>query len=254
MKRILGLAVAATLYVAPAAPAHGQPPPGVPGGRGAPPRSGQAGAAIDLTGYWVSVVTEDWRYRMVTPPKGEYGGVNMTPAGRKIADAWDPAKDEATGDQCKAYGAGGVMRLPGFLHITWENENTLRIETSAGTQTRRFYFGAARPPAGEPSWQGYSLAEWETAAAPGRPRTGNLKVVTTRMKAGYLRRNGVPYSANAVLTEWYDRITTPDQDTWLNVTTEVIDSESLNGVFVTTSHFKKLPDGSRFKPEPCSTR
>jgi hypothetical protein len=254
VKRLLALAAAATLLAAPAAAILGQPPPGG-AGRGGPPRSGQAGAAADLTGYWVSVVTEDWRYRMVTPPKGEYGGVGMSPAGRKIADAWDPAKDEAAGDQCKAYGAAGVMRLPGFLRITWENENTLRIDTSAGTQTRHIFFGAPPPPAGEPSWQGYSVGEWETAAAtPGRPRTGNLKVVTTRMKAGYLRKNGVPYSANAVLTEWYDRITTPDRDTWLNVTTEVSDREYLNGVFVTTSHFKKLPDGSRFKPEPCSAR
>ena len=253
MRRLPGLAIAATLCMTSAAPAFGQPPPG--GGRGGPPRSGQAGAALDLTGYWVSVVTEDWRYRMVTPPKGEYGGVNMSPAGRKIADAWDPAKDEAAGEQCRAYGAAGVMRMPGFLHITWENDNTLRIDTSAGTQTRRFYFGAARPPAAEPSWQGYSRAEWETAATtPGEPRTGNLKVVTNRMKAGYVRRNGVAYSANTVLTEWYDRITTPAGDTWLNVTTEVSDPEYLNGAFVTTSHFKKLPDGARFKPEPCSAR
>ena len=231
------------------ATAAAQPPPGA--GRGAPPANGQAGAAIDLTGYWVSVVTEDWRYRMVTPPKGEYGGVTMTAAGRQIAAAWDPARDEADGTQCKAFGAAGVMRMPGFLHITWENENTLRVETSAGTQTRRFNFRGAQHTV-EPKWQGFSLAQWEVAA--GLPRTGSLKVVTTELKPGYVRKNGVPYSADTILTEWFDRVTTPTGDTWINVTTEVNDPQYLAGPFVTTSHFKKLPDGSRFKPEPCLTR
>jgi hypothetical protein len=233
-----------------AATAAAQPPPDG-AGRGAPPQSGQAGAAIDLTGYWVSVVTEDWRYRMVTPPKGEYGGVAMTAAGRQIASAWDPAKDEMEGNQCRAYGAAGVMRMPGFLHITWENENTLRVDTSAGTQTRLFNFRAAQHPS-EMTWQGYSVAQWEVAA--GQPRTGSLKVVTTQLKPGYVRKNGVPYSANTVLTEWFDRVTTPTGETWINVTTEVNDPQYLAGAFVTTSHFKKLPDGSRFKPEPCSAR
>ena len=253
LTRRFGIAVAASLFSLfsmSATTVAAQPPPGA--GRGAPPPNGQAGAAVDLTGYWVSVVTEDWRYRMVTPPKGEFGGVAMTAAGRQIAGAWDPAKDEAEGNQCKSFGAAGVMRMPGFLHVTWENPNTLRIDTSAGVQTRLFHFGAAAPPPGEPTWQGYSAAEWERAA--GQPRTGNLKVVTTRLKPGYVRKNGVPYGAGTILTEWYDRVTTPTGDTWINVTTEVNDPQYLAGPFVTTSHFKKLSDGSRFKPEPCSAR
>jgi len=253
LTRRFGIAVAASLlslFSMSATTVAAQPPPGA--GRGAPPPNGQAGAAVDLTGYWVSVVTEDWRYRMVTPPKGEFGGVAMTAAGRQIAGAWDPAKDEAEGNQCKSFGAAGVMRMPGFLHVTWENPNTLRIDTSAGTQTRLFHFGAAAPPPGESTWQGYSVAEWERAA--GQPRTGNLKVVTTRLKPGYVRKNGVPYGAGTILTEWYDRVTTPTGDTWINVTTEVNDPQYLAGPFVTTSHFKKLSDGSRFKPEPCSAR
>ena len=229
-----------------------QPPPGAGGGRGrGAAQSPQDAAAIDLTGYWVSVVTEDWRYRMVTPPKGEYGGVTMTAAGRQIANAWDPAKDAAEGGQCKAYGAAGVMRMPGFLHIAWDNPYTLRVETSAGTQTRTFNFRAAQHTL-DPTWQGYSVAQWEVAT--GRPRAGSLKVVTTQLKPGYVRRNGVPYSANTVLTEWFDRVTTPTGETWINVTTEVNDPQYLAGAFVTTSHFKKVPDGSRFKLEPCSAR
>ena len=236
-----------------AAPVGGQGRRGGRGQGGGP--APRAAAALDLTGYWVSVVTEDWRFRMVTPPKGEYGGVPLNADGRRAADAWDPAKDEAAGNPCKAYGAAALMRVPGRLHITWENDNTLRVETEAGTQTRLFHFGGEQPPAGDPAWQGYSVAEWEYAAGGrGQARTGNLKVVTTRMRPGYLRKNGVPYSENAVLTEYYDRHTASNGDVWLVVTTEVKDPQYLTMPFITSSHFKKLPDGSGWRPEPCSTK
>src|SRR5262252_2102448 len=89
------------------------------GGRGAPaaPQTGQAAAAIDLTGYWVSVVVEDWKYRMVTPRKGVYDTLTLNAEGRRVGDSWDPAKDETAGEQCRAYGAANIMRLPGRLHI-----------------------------------------------------------------------------------------------------------------------------------------
>ena len=155
---------------------------------------------MDLTGYWVSVVTEDWRFRMVTPAKGDYASVPLNPEGRKVADTWDPAKDEAAGNQCKSYGAAALMRVPGRVHIAWENDNTLRIDTDAGTQTRMFHFGGQPPQGGEPQWQGYSIAQWETAGGRagrggrGPTQGGSLRVVTTRMRPGYLRKNGVPYS------------------------------------------------------------
>jgi hypothetical protein len=218
-----------------------------------------------MSGYWVSVVTEDWMFRMVTPPKGQFLGVPLNNDARKIATAWDPAKDEAAGEQCKAYGAAAVMRAPGRLHITWENDNTMRIDTEAGTQTRLFHFGGAHPP-GEPApklrgegggagWQGNSVAEGEYAAAGrGESRTGDLKVVTTRMRPGYLRKNGVPYSGNAVVTEWYDRHTAPNGDVWLVVSTQIVDPQYLSMPFITSSHFKKLADGSAWKPEPCSSK
>ena len=141
------------------------PPPVRTGGD--PPPAPKAAAPIDLTGYWVSIVTEDWRYRMVTPTKGDYQAVPMNAEARKVADAWDPAADEAAGNQCKSYGAAAIMRVPGRVHITWQDDRTLRLEIDAGTQTRLFHFDA--PPAGEPSWQGDSVAQWERpggAAAP----------------------------------------------------------------------------------------
>ncbi len=103
---------------APAQPAQGR------GGRGQVPQTPQAQAPIDLTGWWVSVVTEDWRWRMVTPPKGDYASVPINDDARKVADTWDPAKDEREGNACKAYGVGGIMRVPGRLRITWQDQDT----------------------------------------------------------------------------------------------------------------------------------
>src|SRR5689334_6357267 len=144
---------------------------------------------------------------MVTPKKGDHPSVPLNAEGVRVADAWDPAKDEAAGEACRAYGAGGVMRLPGRLHITWENDTTLKMDLDAGTQTRRFQFGAPAA-AGEPSWQGTSVARWQLPAGRGRgpATTGQLVVTTNRLRPGYLRKNGVPYSANAVITEYFVKL------------------------------------------------
>jgi hypothetical protein len=274
------------------------------------PQTPQAQAPIDLAGWWVSVVTEDWRWRMVTPPKGDYASVPLNNEARRIADSWDATKDEREGNACKAYGVAGIMRVPGRLHITWPDENTLKIETDAGTQTRLLHFppsgesttdvalglraAVAPPPPGEQGWQGYSLATWEIlnpplrpglllggASAPaaaggaaagggadgargggrGRgdtappvPRYGSLKVVTTKMKPGYLRKNGVPYSENATVSEYFDRHKESNGDQWLTVTTIIDDSKYLNQPFITSSHFKKEPDGSKWRPTPCAAQ
>lgn len=225
------------------------------GGRGAPPAAPREAAAVDLTGYWVSVVTEDWKYRMVTPRKGVFDALPLNAEGRTVGNSWDPARDEAAGEQCKAYGAAGIMRMPTRLHITWQDANTLRIETDAGTQTRTFHFGAAPPPA-EKTWQGHSVAAWEYAGGGGRggARMGNLKVVTTSLRAGYVRRNGAPYSDRAVVTEYYDVNTLPNGDRWMTVTTRVEDPVYFNRAFITTSDFKKLPDARGWNPTSCSAK
>jgi hypothetical protein len=223
-----------------------------------PPPTPKSTAPTDLTGTWTPMITEDWRVRMVTPKKGDYESVPISPAGRQAADAWDPAKDEAAGQQCKAYGAPGLMRVPGRIRISWENDTTLKVETEAGTQTRRFLFVPAlqKPPVTPPSTQGTSVANWENVAG-GRgnvPRTGNLKVVTTNLTPGYVRKNGVPYSANTVLTEWYDVLQVPGGDTLLIVNTEVVDPLNFNQAFMTNTHFKKLPANAPFTPEACAAR
>ncbi len=273
-------------------------------GGGAAPASAEAAAPIDLTGYWVSLVTEDWRFRMVTPAAKDYASVPISAAGRAVADQWDPDKDIAAGQQCKSYGAAGLMRVPTRLHITWADDNTLKIETDAGTQTRLLHFGNATPPAGDAGLQGFSIATWEGMArgggrgggggggggggnaavtnagvpagvlpppAPAAPpaggrggggrgaapgiRPGSLKIVTTHLSPGYLRKNGVPYSANAVLTEYFDRTYEPNGDSLLIVTTIVEDPMYLTGPFYTSTHFKKLADsGPGWNPTPCEAK
>ena len=223
-------------------------------GRGAGPAQPQtpkAAAPIDLTGYWVSVVTEDWRYRMVTPARGDYQGVPMTPAAVKIADAWDPAKEEASGDVCKSYGAPAILRVPGRLHITWQDDQTLKMDTDAGQQTRMFHFGNWKAPEGPHTLQGNSVAEWQNNA--GRGATdGALKVTTTNLKSGFLRKNGVPYSDDTNLVEWYELITQPNGSPLLVVTIVTTDPMYLRQPFVITSQFKKEANGAKWKPAPCS--
>jgi hypothetical protein len=223
--------------------------------QGSPPAARQA-PPVDLTGYWISIITEDWRWRMITPPKRDYSSVPLNDSARRIADAWDPAKDEAAGEQCRSYGAAAIMRVPGRVRIAWEDDNTLRFDLEAGAQTRLLRFGAAPPATGEPTWQGSSIAQWELAGPQGRRgaaprRGGSLKVVTTRMRPGYLRKNGVPYSSDAVLTEYYSRTIEENGDSWLIVTTIVDDRQYLTGRFITSTHFKKLPDATGWNPTAC---
>jgi hypothetical protein len=215
---------------------------------------------VDLTGYWVAMVTEDWRWRMMTPAKGDFASIPLTAEARRVGEAWDPAKETAE-DRCKAYGAGGIMRVPTRLHITWENPNTLKLETDAGMQTRLLNFagGGAQvstATAAGRTLQGNSVATWEYAGGRG-PRAGGpvpkgqLKVVTTGMKAGYLRRNGVPYSENAVVTEYFNRLDQPDGSAFMVVTVTIDDPVYLNARWTVSNNFKLEADGSKWKPTPC---
>jgi len=230
-------------------------------GRGAVPAAPptpRAMAPIDLTGYWVAVISEDWRWRMVTPAKGDYASIPLNVAGKNLADTWDPAKDEGAGEQCKSYGAPGLMRGPTRLHITWLDETTLKLESDYGIQTRLLQFRAPRTAAtAAPSLQGVTAAQWVMAGGGrgrGGPPRGSLKSITTRLRPGYLRKNGVPYSANTVFTEYWDVVPGPNGSQWLVVTNTVEDPANLQIPWVTSVHFKKEPDGAKWDPTPCSAR
>jgi hypothetical protein len=309
-RRSLRTASALALAILALAAAAQPPSPAPP-----PPRSARESALADLTGHWVAQITEDWRWRMVTPPKGDYASVPLNPAGRAVADSWDLANDVAAGAQCRAFGAGGIMRQPTRLRIAWADDDTLRVEADAGEQTRLFRFGTAHEPRPERTWQGDSAAEWlgpppaagmfgfgtavptgfrqaapndaqaargndagpgardgAPSAAPARARGaaasaaaagarardggpssgGSLKVVTTNLRAGYLRKNGVLYSEDAVITEYWDRVSMFGND-YLQVVVVVDDPTYLTAPFVVSSHFKREPDDSKWNPTPCAT-
>ncbi|MCU1335084.1 MAG: hypothetical protein JWO19_665 [Bryobacterales bacterium] len=256
MKYLLAWVAVATAY-AQLGPAPAKPKP---------PRNAKEAAPVDFTGYWVSVVTEDWRWRMVTPAKGDFASIPLNPEGRKMGNAWDPAKDEAAGEQCRAYGAPAVMRIPGRLHITWADDNTLQIDADQGTQTRLLHFGGRAPQGGAASWQGYSVAQWEPPVRGlGSPQQGlgatregargrSLEVVTTGLRPGYLRKNGPPYSGGAILKEYFDLSIERNGDPWFVVTTIVEDPQYLSEPFVASTNFKKQRDAAGWSPGPCSAR
>lgn len=233
-------------FVVIAASAGQAPPP-------PPPPQGKAGAPFDMTGYWVSVVTEDWMWRMVTPAKGDVTSLPMNAEGRKVANEWNPAEDGS----CKAYGAAALMRMPTRVRVSWESDDVLKLETDAGQQTRRLIFSKAAPAGNAKSLQGYSAALWQfplrSVLRGDPPPTGgaSLMVVTTDLEAGWLRRNGVPYSANARVTEYYDQFKLEDGTEWLVVTTMVDDPTYLAQQYVTSTHFRRERDGSKWAPQPC---
>jgi hypothetical protein len=260
----------------------------------AQPRSGAAAAPtprssapVDLTGYWVAVVSEDWRHRMATARKGDFESLPLNAEGRRVANEWDLAADNAAGLQCKAFGVGGLMRQPGRLHITWADDDTLQIDFDAGTQTRLLEFAAGVQAAGAKTWQGLSRAEWlrppQGNTNPVRAQIGNsagpiapggggrgqrggpasfdtlgeggaVRVVTTHFLSGYLRKNGVPYSEDATITEYVHRLPDhPNGDVWLHVVTIVQDPRYLNDTFYTSTHFRREANGSKWNPTPCRT-
>jgi hypothetical protein len=221
-----------------------------------PPATAQSSAPIDLMGNWVSIVNEDWRWRMLTAPRGDYTSVPLNKTGQKIAASWD----QSTDGSCKAYGVGGLMRMPTRLRISWESPEVLRMETDSGLQVRRFYFSNP-PPVQQKTLQGLSLAKWELAMRPGdgwgfgssSPRRpgGSLKVTTTDFLPGWLRRNGVPYGEDAHITEYYDTFSAPDGSEWLVVTTIVDDTEYLTKPYITSSNFRREAGNAHWSPRPC---
>jgi hypothetical protein len=152
------------------------------------------------------------------------------------------------------------MRIPGRIRISWADDDTLKIDLDAGIQTPMIYFKEPTTQGGD--WQGVWRAAWMINGGRGEVpgggpggnaqvacQVGTLKVITTKMRPGYLRKNGIPYSDKAVLTEYYDRTDEPNGDSYLVVTGVVEDPTYLNQEFITSSHFRKQNDESGWSPK-----
>ena len=276
---------------------------GAQGGQAAPPPytpppAPRAQAPIDLTGVWASAITEDWQWRMMTPARGDFIAVPLNADGDKIGKAWDPAADVANKNECKPFGAAGILRLPTRVRFEWVDDKTLKMDMDLGTQTRLLHFDKS-PPTGERTWQGYANAEWIDLPPPARGRgggaavplppagaapagsarggtpaqgdaaaggrgggraagrgapppapSGGLKVVTTHLREQYLRRNGVPVSENAIVTEYFDVVASPTGENWLIVKTVVDDPRYMTQSYIVSSQFKKEPDAAKWNPTP----
>lgn len=233
-------------------------------GRGGPPPAAQTIAPIDVTGYWVAMVTEDWRFRMGVGVKGEYGrtGIPLNVPGRNMADSWDPEADIEAGDLCKSYGAAGIMRVPTRLNITWASPNTLRVETDNGMKTRALHFGPGAAAPAEATPLGHSIARWVLPGpqgpggfgmpTPPQARGGELAAETDNMTPGYyFTLDGMPYSDQTSMTEYWNMFTEPDGNSYLLVTLMVDDPVYLTNSYVRSYGFKKEPNGSKFDPRPC---
>jgi hypothetical protein len=235
-------------------PRAGAQPPGPPRDR----RSARERAVIDITGQWVAVINEDWRWRMITPPVGDTASIPLNGTGIAAAADWDLERDIAEGNLCRAFGPPGLIRQPTRIRVSWENDDTLLLEFDAGRQTRRLAFGPSPPPDG-PSLQGYSEASWfrqgqaRAVFAPNTPAAGgSLQVRTTHLAPGYLRPNGVPYSEQATVKEYFNTFTLPgDGGTWLIVTTVVDDPVYLTTELIMSSQFKKENRRGNWNPRPC---
>jgi len=254
--RVRSLAASVSMLVTLTCALSDQPPAGGGGlGAGRGGRGGPGAALFDATGYWVAQITEDWKERIHPAVKGDVGSIPVNAAGRREAGGWDPA----LANSCKVFGVGGLLRLPGRLHISWQ-ENSLKIESDSGAQTRMLSFGT---PSGKPGdRQGVSLASWDRLAPAlsgftlgGRGGVGgSLKIVTTQAKPGYLARNGVPYGANATFTEYWDLQEVPSGPSLLVVSVEVTDPDYLSGPYWYSVHFKKQADATGWNPQPCDDK
>ena len=204
--------------------------------RGQVPLNARTAAPFDITGYWLATGAT---------ASDDIDDVPLNATGQKIAAAWNPAKDVATSQQCRAYGAGGVMRLPGRLHIAWETTDTLRIDAEAGTQTRRFFFSGAQPFPAQASWQGHSIARWTST---------QLTATTTHLASGYLRKNGIPYSASTVLNETFARFVDKNGREYLDLSITVDDPPYLRQLYTKSYRYMKQADAAGWNPTRCSAK
>jgi hypothetical protein len=219
-------------------------------------------APFDPSGYWVALVTQDWRYRMVVPGPGQYSGIPLNLAAKQFADNWKAADYTAAGKECAAYGAPALLMLPTRLHISWQDDNTLRVETDAGQQTRLLHFNDRAVAAA--SLQGDSRAKWLTPApafgsggrggpgAAAAPKYGVLRVATTNLLAGLLRKNGVPYSDMTTLQEDWMLNSVPGGADYLTVSALIKDPVYLRADYYVAPVFVRESDAAKWQPAPCT--
>ena len=201
-------------------------------------------AHVDLSGGWAQRFHEDLPERGAGPDIGDYLGLPINDAARLRADSWDAAKWTMPERQCEPHPADYGPRGPASMRISSTVDPVSQDVISWHTTLmwmlphRTIYMdGRSRPsPYAQHTWQGFSTGEWEGDM---------LKVTTTHLKEGWLRRNGVPRSEKATLVEYFIR-----HGNYLTLVTVVKDPVYLTEPFVRTSNWVADP-GFQLSPFSC---
>ena len=161
-------------------------------------------AQTDLSGSWGVRFHEDQLERAPGPELGDYLGLPSSDGARQWALSWDPSRLTLPEHQCQVHVSPYIYRGPLQLRI-WEDrdprsQKLLAIKNYISTyeQTRTIWMdGRPHPPEfAAHTWEGFSTGKFEGDM---------LTVTTTHIKQGWVRRNGLPESDKATLTEHFFR-------------------------------------------------
>jgi hypothetical protein len=197
---------------------------------------------IDLEGVWAPLIHEDATLRGPGPAKGDYAGLPINAEARRVADAWDPGEQLDDENQCRSHTAVYMMRSPFKFEII-HSDNMLVLTSESFEQVRTVYLdGREHHPKESPKTRmGDSIGWWEG---------DTLVVETTNMERGYIERNGVPHSEDAVLTEYFTRQSGSFGDL-LTIVQVVEDPQYLSQALVRSISFRRVPEG-KLEPYPCT--
>jgi hypothetical protein len=203
-----------------------------------------ASAQVDFSGEWAPRFHEDQPERVPGPPLGDYLGLPINDAARLRADSWDASMMTLPEWQCRPHSADYIWRGPSQLTIRKEENPLTREITAFHAEWLRsidnpvFLDGRERPPDDAlHSWGGFATGKWEGDM---------LTVTTTHLKTGWIRRNGIPRSDRAVLTEHWIR-----HDDYLTLMSIVTDPAYLTEPFVRTTNWI-LDPRQAIAPYPCT--
>ena len=203
-------------------------------------------AQVDLTGEWNPRFHEDQPERIPGPEIGDYLGLPISDAARMRAEIWDASLLTLPEHQCKPhpsdYGIRGPANLRIWKEIDRESQQLIAYHTHISWMApeRTIWMdGRPHPPDyAAHTWQGFSTGKWD----------GNtLTVTTTHLKIGWIRRNGVPRSDRATVTEHFIR-----HDDHLTVVTIVDDPVYLTEPFIRSTDFI-LDLNQQIDPYPCES-
>ena len=202
-----------------------------------------AAAQVDFSGEWAPRFWEDNPERVAGPELGDFLGIPINDAARKRAEAWDASIQTLPEWQCRPHSADYIWRGPSQLRISKEIDPVSREITAYHAEwlrsvDRAIYLDGREPPPPDAlhTWAGFSVGRWEGDM---------LTIKVTHLKEGYLRRNGLPRSDKATVTEHWVR-----NGDFLTVTTIINDPVYLTEPFIRTTDYE-LAVNQQIPPYPC---